>query len=185
MLKWLTCTKKRQVKNRPPSVPAGTVHSYDAARWQRVNQDQYLAEKLRNGISPAVVADLTALLAQLAAQQTLPSLVKSIVADVSGYERSIKWCRNDEWDGYYHTHQFLDDRQHPCMGQGITRRLNRTLRISPCAPVQPASGPAVNANSTHGDTISASASITASILSTSSTAASAHADATERQASKP
>ena len=73
--------------------PAGTTHSVDAARWQRVNQAQYLEEKLRNGISPTTVASLTALLARLEAHQTLPSMALSIVADVSGYKRTMT-CRN-------------------------------------------------------------------------------------------
>ena len=56
------------------SVPAGTAPSHDAARGQRTNQVQYIKERLRNDISPAAAAGITALLAQLETQSTLPSI---------------------------------------------------------------------------------------------------------------
>ena len=61
----------------------------NAVRTQRVNQVQFIEERLRNGISPAAVAGITALLAQLETQPNLPSLVVSIVADVAGYKRTM------------------------------------------------------------------------------------------------
>ena len=93
----------------PPSGPAGTASSFEAARAQRNSQLRYLEERLRNRVSPATVADMTALLGQLEAQQTLPSMAVSIVADVTAYKSTIT-CRNVVWDGYDHTHQFQDDR---------------------------------------------------------------------------
>ena len=54
---------------------------------------------LRNGISSAVEAGLTALLAPLEAQQTLPSMAVSIVANVSGYKRTMA-SQNGVRDGY-------------------------------------------------------------------------------------
>ena len=44
----------------------------NAVRTQRVNQVQFIEERLRNGISTAAVAGITALLAQLETQPTLP-----------------------------------------------------------------------------------------------------------------
>ena len=58
-----------------------------------------LEEMLRNGISSAVVAGLTALLAPLEAQLTLPSMAVSIVANVSGYKRTMA-SQNGVRDGY-------------------------------------------------------------------------------------
>ena len=89
-------------------------------------------------MSPATVADMTALLVQLEAQQTLSSMAVSIVADVTGY-KSIITCRNVVWDGYDHTHQFQDDRS-----TAVYRPSNQTvfeqkasLRMLPqVAPVQ-------------------------------------------------
>ena len=63
----------------------------NAVRTQRVNQVQFIEERLRNGVSPAPVAEITALLAELETQPTLPSLAVSIVADVAGYKRT-KTC---------------------------------------------------------------------------------------------
>ena len=56
----------------------------------------------------AAVADLTALLAQLEAQQTFPSMTVSIIEDVTGYKRTMT-CRKGIWDVYDLTHQFQDD----------------------------------------------------------------------------
>ena len=90
-------------------MPASTQPNQDVARTQRVRQVQSIEERMRNGISPAAIAGITALLAQLETQPTLPSLAVSIVADVAGYKRTMT-CRNGTWDGYDLTHSFLDDR---------------------------------------------------------------------------
>ena len=90
------------------SVPACTAPIHDAARGQRTNQVQFIEETLRSGISPAAVPGITALLAQLETQTTLPSVAVPIVADVAGCKRTMN-CRNGVWDGYDLTHPFLDD----------------------------------------------------------------------------
>ena len=87
----------------PAAMPASAPPNQDAARAQRSNQVQFIEERLRNGISPAAVAGITALLAPLETQPTLPSLEVSIVADVAGYKRTMT-CRNGAWDGYDLTH---------------------------------------------------------------------------------
>ena len=91
------------------TVPANTAPLHDAARGQRTNQLRFIEEKLRNGISAAAVAVITALLAQLETQTTLPRMVVSIVADVAGYKRTMT-CQNEVWDGSDLTHAFLADR---------------------------------------------------------------------------
>ena len=91
---------------------------------------QFIEERLRNIISPAGVAGITALLAQLETQPTLPSLAVSIVADVAGYKRTMT-CRNGVWDGYDLTHPFLDDRSTAvrCPSVQTTVEQEATLRI--------------------------------------------------------
>ena len=93
----------------PAAMPAQPQPNPSAAQTQRVNQVEFIGGRLRNGISPAAVAGITALLAQLETQPTLPSLAVFIVADVAGYKRTMA-CRNGVWDGYDLTHPFLDDR---------------------------------------------------------------------------
>ena len=62
-----------------------------------------------------------------------------IVANVSGYKRTMT-CRNDVWDGYDLSHQFLDDRSSSMFGSGNQTSFEQeaSLHMSPCAPVQPA-----------------------------------------------
>ena len=111
-------------------MPASTQPNQDVARTQRVRQVQYIEERLRNGISPAAIAGITALLAQLETQPTLPSLAVSIVADVAGYKRTMT-CKNGTWDGYDLTHPFLDDRSSVVRGPNVltTMEQEATLRI--------------------------------------------------------
>ena len=102
----------------------------NATQTQRINQVQFIEKRLRNGISPAAVAGITALLAQLEAQLILPSLVVSIVAVVAGYKRTMT-CRNGVWDGYDLTHPFLDDRSTAVRGPSVQTTIEQeaTLRI--------------------------------------------------------
>ena len=114
----------------PAAMPAHAQPSRNAARTQRINQVQFIEERLRNGISPAAVAGISALLAQLETQPTLPSLDVSLVADVAGYKRTMT-CRNGEWDGYDLTHPFLDDRSTTVRGPSVQTTVEQeaTLRI--------------------------------------------------------
>ena len=41
----------------PAAMPASTQPNQDVARTQRVRQVQYIEERLRNGLSPAAIAD--------------------------------------------------------------------------------------------------------------------------------
>ena len=115
----------------PPAMPAHAQPSQNAARTQRINQVQFIEERLRNGLLPAAVVGITALLAQLETQPTLPSLAVSIVADVAGYKRTMT-CRNGVWDGDDLTHPFLDDRSTAVRGPSVQTTIEQdaTLRIS-------------------------------------------------------
>ena len=118
-----------------PYLPAPHLHM-----TQRITRAANLTsaeEKLLNGITPAAVAGVTAMLAQLECQQTLPSMTVSIVADVSGYKRTMT-CTNCVWDGHDLTHQFLDDKSTSVYGPGnqtTTFKQEASLRMSPCVPV--------------------------------------------------
>ena len=74
------------------------------------------------------MAGITALLAPLKSQPTLPSL--SIVADVAGYKRTMT-CRKGVWDDYDLTHPFLDDRTSAVRGPSVQTTIEQeaTLRI--------------------------------------------------------
>ena len=114
----------------PAAMPASAQPHQDVPRAQRVKQVQYIEENLRNGITPAAIAGITALLAQLEAQSTLPSLAVSIVADVAGYKRAMT-CRNGTWAGYDLIHPFLDDRSSVVRGPCVLTAIEQeaTLRI--------------------------------------------------------
>ena len=116
--------------NAPAAMPASTQPNQDVARTQRVRKVQYIEERLRNGISPAAIAGITALLAQLETQPTLPSLAVSLVADVAGYKRTMT-CKNGTWDSYDLTYPFLDDRSSVVRGPSVltTMEQEATLRI--------------------------------------------------------
>ena len=114
--------------NAPAAMPASTQPNQDVAPTQRVRQVQYIEGRLRNGISTAASAGITALLAQLETQPTLPSLAFSIVAVVAGYKRTMT-CKNGSWDDL--THPFLDDRSSVVRGPSVltTMEQEATLRI--------------------------------------------------------
>ena len=125
------------------SVPTGTAPSQYAARRQRTNQVQYIEERLRNGIPPSAVADITALLAQLETQPTLLFMAVSILADVSGYKRTMT-CRNGVWDDHDLMHPFLDGRSTMVYGPSThtTFEQGATLRMSSGAPITQSLPPA-------------------------------------------
>ena len=114
------------------AMPAQPQPNQNAARTQRVNQVQFIEERLRNGISPAVVAGITALLAELEKQPTLPSLAVTIVADVAGYKRTMT-CRSGVWDGYDLTHPSLDDRSTTMRGPSVQTTVEQEATL--CIPL--------------------------------------------------
>ena len=113
------------------AMPVDTLPNHDAARGQRTIQIQFIEERLRNDISPAAVAGITIIFAQLETQPTLPSLAVSIVADEAAYKRTMTY-RNGVWDGYDLTQLFLDDRSTVERGPSVHTTLEQeaTLRIA-------------------------------------------------------
>ena len=99
----------------PPPASTGTPRTQASARAQKVSQAQYIEERLRNGILPVAVAGVAALLTQLDTMQALPGMSLAISAEVAGYRRTVT-CRNNAWDGYDLTQQFLDERSTSVFG---------------------------------------------------------------------
>ena len=122
----------------PPPVPAGTSRAPETARAQRVNQAQYVEERLRNGLPPVAVAEVAALLTQLETQQALPGMSLSLVAEVAGYRRTLD-CQNNDRDWCDLTHQFLDKRSIAVYGpsQGTVFEQDATLRMMPANSTTP------------------------------------------------
>ena len=76
-----------------PATGPHNARPQEPARAQRLNQAQYVEDRLRNGHPPVAVAGVAALLTQLETMQTLPGVSLSIVAEVAGYRRTLT-CLN-------------------------------------------------------------------------------------------
>ena len=120
------------------AMPASASPHHDPARGERSNQVQYIEESVPNDIWPAAVAGISALLAQLETQATLPSLAVSLVADVAGFKRTMT-CRNGVWYGCDLTHPFLDDRSTVVRGPSVNNSIEQeaTLRLPIANVVMP------------------------------------------------
>ena len=118
--------------NTMPATGPHSARPQEPARAQRVNQAQYVEDRLRNGLPPVAVAGVAALLTQLETMQTLPGVSLSIVAEVAGYRRTLT-SLNSAWDGYDLTHQFLDERSTAMVGpsQGTRFEQETSLRMMP------------------------------------------------------
>ena len=116
--------------------PSNSVHAtgpssarpQESARAQRVNQAQYVEDRLRNGLPPVAIGGVAALLTQLDTMQTLPGVSLSIVTEVAGYRRALT-CTNNAWDGYDLTHQFLDDRSTAVYGPSQGSRFEQEASL--------------------------------------------------------
>ena len=116
--------------NSVPATGPNSARPQESARAQRVNQAQYVEDRLRNGLPPVAIAGVAALLTQLDTMQTLPGVSPSIVTEVAGYRRALT-CTNNAWDGYDLTHQFLDERSTAVYGpsQGSRFEQEASLRM--------------------------------------------------------
>ena len=115
-----------------PATGSNSARPQESARAQRVNQAQYVEERLRDGLSPVAVAGVAALLTQLESMQMLPNASLSITTEVAGYRRTLT-CTNNAWDGHDLTHQFLDERSIAVHGpsQGTRFEQEASLRMMP------------------------------------------------------
>ena len=120
--------------NSVPTTGPSSARPQESARAQRVNQAQFVEDRLRNGLPPVAIAGVAALLTQLDTMQTLPGVSLSIVTEVAGYRRTLT-CTNGAWDGYDLTHQFLDERSTAVYGpsQGTRFEQEASLRMMPAS----------------------------------------------------
>ena len=118
--------------NSVPATGPSSARPQESARAQRVNQAQFVEDRLRNGLPPVAIAGVAALLTQLDTMQTLPGVSLSIVTEVAGYRRALT-CTNGAWDGYDLTHQFLDERSTAVYGPSQCTRFEQeaSLRMMP------------------------------------------------------
>ena len=118
--------------NSVPATGPSNATPQESARAQRVNQAQFVEDRLRNGLPPVAIAGVAALLTQLDTMRTLPGVSLSIVTEVAGYRRALT-CTNGAWDGYDLTHQFLDERSTAVYGpsQGTRFEQEASLRMMP------------------------------------------------------
>ena len=120
--------------NSVPATGPSSARTQESARALRVNQAQYVEDRLRNGLPQVAIAGVAALLTQLDTMQTLPGVSLSIVTEVAGYRRALT-CTNSGWDGYDLTLQFLDDRSTAVYGpsQGTRFEQEASLRMMPAS----------------------------------------------------
>ena len=122
--------------------PALGQRVYDTARVQRTPQIAFIRDRLDQGLSPATVAGVAAIIAQMESQVQAPMLTISITSGFPGFQRSMTF-QDGVWHGHDLTHHFTDDRAaisySPANG-GV--RQARSLQIPSCPPPPPPPPPA-------------------------------------------
>ena len=110
---------------------------YDTARVQRTSQVAFIRDRLDQGLSPATVAGVAAVLAQKESQIQAPMLTLSITSGFPGFQRSMTF-QDGVWSGHDLTHHFTDDRAaisySPANG-GVHQTIS--MQMPPCPPPPP------------------------------------------------
>ena len=89
--------------------PALGQRVYDTARVRRTPQIAFIRDRLDQGLSPATVAGVAAIIAQMESQIQAPMLTISITSGFPGFQRSMTY-QDGVWHGHDLTHHFTDDR---------------------------------------------------------------------------
>ena len=89
--------------------PAMGQRVYDTARVQRTSQVAFIRDRLDQGLSPATVAGVAAVIAQMESQTQAPMLTISITSGFPGFQRSMTF-QEGVWSGHDLTHHVTDDR---------------------------------------------------------------------------
>ena len=71
--------------------PALGQRVYDTARVQRTPQIAFIRDRLDQGLSPATVAGVAAIIAQMESQVQAPMLTISITSGFPGFQRSMTY----------------------------------------------------------------------------------------------
>ena len=117
--------------------PASGQRVYDTARVKRTPQIAFIRDRLDQGLSPATVAGVAAIIAQMESQAQAPMLTISITSGFPGFQRSMTF-QDGVWCGHDLTHHFMDDRAaisySPANG-GVHQ--TKSLQIPSCPPPPP------------------------------------------------
>ena len=110
---------------------------YDTARVQRTPLIAFIRDRLDQGLSPATVAGVAAIIAQMESQVQDPMLTISVTSGFPGFQRPMTF-QDGVWHGHDLTHHFTDDRAaisySPANG-GVHQ--TRSLQIPSCPPPPP------------------------------------------------
>ena len=82
---------------------------YDTTSVHRISQAALVRYRLTNGVSPAIFASLSAMIAQMESQTQAPLLSVTITSVFPGFQRSMTF-ENGTWPGNGLTRHFHDDR---------------------------------------------------------------------------
>ena len=115
---------------------------YDTARVQRSSQVAFIRDRL--DLSPAAVAGVAAIIAQIESQIQAPMLTISITSGFPGFQRSMTF-QDGVWSGHDLTHHFTDDRaatSYTSANGGVHQ--TRTMQVPSCPPPPPPPPPTSN-----------------------------------------
>ena len=110
---------------------------YDTARVQRTSQAAFIRDRLDQGLSPATVAGVTAVIAQMESQIQTPMLTISITSGFPGFQRSMTF-QDGVWSGHDLIHHFTDDRAaifYSSANGGVHQ--TRSMQVPSCPPPPP------------------------------------------------
>ena len=117
--------------------PAMGQRVYDTARVQRTSQITFIRDRLDQGLSPAAVAGVAAVIPQMESQIHAPMLTLSITSGFSGFQRSMTF-QDGVWSGHDLTHHFTDDRaaiSYSSANGGVHQ--TRSMQLPSCPPHLP------------------------------------------------
>ena len=117
--------------------PAMGQRVYDTARVQRTSQVAFIRDRLDQGLSPATVAGMAALIAQMESKIQASMLTISITSGFFGFQRSMTF-QDGVWSGHDLTHHFTDDRaaiSYSLAKGGVHQ--TRSMQVPSCPPPPP------------------------------------------------
>ena len=117
--------------------PAMGQRVYETARVQRTSQVAFIRDRLDQGLLPATVAGVAAVIAQMELQIPAPMLTISITSGFPGFQRSMTF-QDGVWSGHDLTHHFTDDRaaiSYSLANGGVHQ--TRSMQVPSCPPPPP------------------------------------------------
>ena len=117
--------------------PAMGQRVYDTARVQRTSQVPFIRDQLDQGLSPATVAEVATVIAQMESRIQAAMLTISITSGFPGFQRSMTF-QDGVWSGHDPTHHFTDDRaaiSYSSANGGVHQ--TRSMQVPPRPPPPP------------------------------------------------